>query len=147
MCDFSDLNIDLMDKNPQPQAKNNYINMLNSSAFHVLLNKPTRITPDSETLIDHVLRNYIRPGTSVVVRPRTLRSRPRPRTHKPRPRPRPKTFKSRPRTQIKNNLHLSDFSMKSQNVVGHLVMKYGSQTIYGEILQTYKDNRFQKLQG
>ena len=34
--------------------------MLNSNAFHVLPGKPTRITPDAEMLIDHVISN-IRP--------------------------------------------------------------------------------------
>ena len=52
-----------MDKNPR-QAKTNYINTLDSNAFHVLLDKPTRITHNSEILIDHVICNYIRPDTT-----------------------------------------------------------------------------------
>ena len=43
--------------------------------------------------------------------------------------------------------YLSDFSMKSQNVVGHLVLKYGLKTIHGLILQTYNDTRLWKFQG
>ena len=61
---LGDFNIDLMDNSPRPHVKNNYINMLNSNAFHVLLDKPTRITPDSQTLIDHVISNYIRPDST-----------------------------------------------------------------------------------
>ena len=60
---LGDFNIDIMDNSPRPHVKNNYINMLNSNTFQVLIDKPTRITPDSQTLIDHVISNYTRPDS------------------------------------------------------------------------------------
>ena len=51
-----DININLIEKNTQTV---DYLLMLQSSSFFSVLNKPTRITPTSKTLIDHILTNDV----------------------------------------------------------------------------------------
>ena len=46
----------LIEKSTQPV---NYLLMLQSTFFFSVLNKPTRITPTSKTLIDHILTNDV----------------------------------------------------------------------------------------
>ena len=51
---MGDININLIQKRAQTV---DYLLMLQSSSFYSVLNKPTRITPTSKTLIDHILTN------------------------------------------------------------------------------------------
>ena len=53
---MGDININLIQKNAQIV---DYLLMLQSSSFYSVLNKPTRITLTSKTLIDHILTNDI----------------------------------------------------------------------------------------
>ena len=48
---MGDININLIEKNRQTV---DYLLMLQSNSFFSVLNKPTRITPTSKTLIDHI---------------------------------------------------------------------------------------------
>ena len=50
---LGDFNINILQQNIEPAAS--YINMLHSNAFFSLLDKSTRITESSSTLIDHVI--------------------------------------------------------------------------------------------
>ena len=52
LCDF---NIDLLNK--QKSHTSSYLNMINSNAFHSIVNLTTRVTPKSSTFLDHVLTN------------------------------------------------------------------------------------------
>ena len=55
---LGDFNINILQHRNESAAS--YINMLNSNGFFSLLNKPTRITDSSASLIDHVITNNIK---------------------------------------------------------------------------------------
>jgi len=38
----------------------NYLNMFESNSFHQLITQPTRVTPTSSTIIDHIITNEIK---------------------------------------------------------------------------------------
>ena len=60
-----DINIDL-NPNNNYASRSNYLHMLESNAFSNLITKPTRVTENSQTIIDHLLTNdnesLINPG-------------------------------------------------------------------------------------
>ena len=47
-----DLNIDL---NSDSSRRADYVNLIESNAFSTLITQPTRVTADSQTIIDHIL--------------------------------------------------------------------------------------------
>ena len=60
-CVFlGDFNIDILKLESTHTIS--YLNMLRSNAFHSIVNKPTRVTTTSSTLINHILISQITPG-------------------------------------------------------------------------------------
>ena len=55
---LGDININISESNSGVQA-NNYINIITSNGAFNIITKPTRVTPISATLIDHVTTNDI----------------------------------------------------------------------------------------
>lgn len=53
---MGDFNINLMNHDAHPQT-NDFVDLMYASAFYPLINKPTRITANSSTLIDNIFHN------------------------------------------------------------------------------------------
>ena len=53
---LGDINIDLNPENVKP-ASSDYIHLLQSNAFFLLITSPTRVTSTSQTFIDHIFTN------------------------------------------------------------------------------------------
>jgi len=51
---MGDINLDLSKSSP---PISDYIYMIKSNAFSCIINKPTRVTPTSQTIIAHILTN------------------------------------------------------------------------------------------
>jgi len=56
---LGDINIDLTPSNKLETIQFNYTNLLASNAALQLINKPTRVTKTSKTIIDHIITNNI----------------------------------------------------------------------------------------
>ena len=63
---FGDLNLNTNLSNPPVIL--DYLHTLENNAFYNLITLPTRVTPDSETIIDHILTNV----TDTVITPGVL---------------------------------------------------------------------------
>ena len=53
---MGDINLDL-NSNKAPSLVSDYLDIIRSNAFSNLIDKPTRVTPNTQTIIDHVLTN------------------------------------------------------------------------------------------
>ena len=54
---FGDMNYDLSLKHQYVSPISDYVNVCESNAFSNLVSTPTRVTPNSQTIIDHILTN------------------------------------------------------------------------------------------
>lgn len=62
-----DMNIDIMDNCRQTKLRDDYLTTIISYGLHSLITKPTRVTENTASCIDHIVANHPGRATSVVI--------------------------------------------------------------------------------